>query len=1004
MKRLSLLPALVALGTLCHVASAQTVPPTVAPLAATSFTVTNGSLQDTDGVLRWQIKSGLNSVLDLKAPLVNQLRDYDLVQFDFRVASGEISTIEVNSLGNLSGERQYKVANWTTAVTTTPREVWHARTLVLAQPGWFAWDDPDGAPVDRYFRLESLGLAPNTVVEIRNLRFTRSLIYLKPDYQLPITWPRKTVNADGSVSYALEYSVLNMSNRPTEITAKVLSSHTRFKVAIDKESQPVKNGKIATFKLTATMSKDDIAATPEMYAEPLDVEFAPASNPQANWVWHGKLVRSLSPDVKRQVIARESDLKLLREKIAAGNTGAINMTGLAKAQRMADALLGIRFERIPGGHNHVRNNLPTGPGNIKLEPGSFMPEVVNEKENFHETGTPLADLFWKEYMAYGGGAESLEKSYLLTGDEKYAQKAVELFQLFGEQYSYLPWGNMFDPPWHDGSPTLASSRIAGNPTYGSNWYLKWHLQLLSAIAESQSWQSLTPQQKEKIYSGFVLPYATELCKFPPTVSNQTDITNANLLLLGLVFDDATLVHQALLSDAGLLRRLHDITPDGFSSEGRPLTYHLGSMAEYLPALAYLENSGLKVDFPKERLLAAIKMGYQRATLWGAVPASGDVGRANIRVGSQPLADYLYPLFPQEKWLYQIGRNSTFATQAHFFETGEKPDPNAWKQLLETTPHLFADAGMAVLRSGDTPETQIQLTLDYGRAVFHAAEDRNQIDLQAFSQTFTQGVGSLYNAGSGGGLTTNPDKRLQAFITHGSLGHNVVLVDGKDQEAAVGKLLAWSGKPDLQYAISKVDGIAPGVSHTRGAALAKGVIVLWDHVESAQEHTYDWVFHNFGEAAPADGWSLSPTVKPLGDAANYENIVELQQLQGAGVLRLDWDLSKQVAPPANKKVVPEVSTTQLSLWQLPVAGSESYLGYTGMNNPNTVRMADKTPTLFRRVRAKAVDIYTVLEPRREGPTKVKSVAAQGAHGVLVTFADGTQAKFDWDALLKAGVAK
>jgi hypothetical protein len=363
-----------------------------------------------------------------------------------------------------------------------------------------------------------------------------------------------------------------------------------------------------------------------------------------------------------------------------------------------------------------------------------------------------------------------------------------------------------------------------------------------------------------------------------------------------------------------------------------------------------------------------------------------VGRGNVKVRSQPLADYLYTLFPQEKWLYQIGANSTLATQAHFFETGEKPDPNAWKQLLETAPHLFPEAGMAVLRSGDTPETQIQLTLDYGRAVFHAAQDRNQIDLQAFGQTFTQGVGSLYNAGSGS-MTVNPDKKLQAFITHGSLGHNVVLVDGKDQEPAVGKLLAWSAKPDLQYAISRVDGIAPGVSHTRGAALSHGIIVLWDRVESAQEHTYDWVFHNLGEAAPGDGWSLAPATQPLGAAANYENIVDLQRLQGTGVLRLDWDLSKQVPPPANKKAKPEVSTSALSLWQLPVESSETYFGYTGMNNPNTARLADKTPTLFRRVLGKTLNFVTVLEPRRTAISQVKSVGADGEGGVRIIFNDG-----------------
>lgn len=63
--------------------------------------------------------------------------------------------------------------------------------------------NPDGEGEQGYFRLESLALAPGTVIELRNLRFTNDLVAVKPDFEGPITWPVKAVNPDGSVTYTL---------------------------------------------------------------------------------------------------------------------------------------------------------------------------------------------------------------------------------------------------------------------------------------------------------------------------------------------------------------------------------------------------------------------------------------------------------------------------------------------------------------------------------------------------------------------------------------------------------------------------------------------------------------------------------------------------------------------------------------------------------------------------------------------------------------------------------
>ena len=51
----------------------------------------------------------------------------------------------------------------------------------------------------------------------------------------------------------------------------------------------------------------------------------------------------------------------------------------------------------------------------------------------------------------------------------------------------------------------------------------------------------------------------------------------------------------------------------------------------------------------------------------------------------------------------------------------------------------------------------------------------------------------------------------------------------------------------------MDGIRPGVAHTRAVVLTAGVIVLFDELRGAAEHTYDLVYHNLGTLTPGPGW-------------------------------------------------------------------------------------------------------------------------------------------------------
>lgn len=940
-----------------------------------------------DQVLRWAPAAGQTALLSMRPThaLFGRLRYFDRLRFEFRVAQGEIQELGLEALGHVSGPRQYKVHQWGLALRTTERGKWHTRDIDLARPNWFPWDIADGQGEEGYFRLSALALLPGTVIELRHLRLTRGLITVKPDYDLQITWPQLTRGADGSVSYTVTYQVLNSSGRPATITAAVRSSHSKFDVKLDQAALPAKLGEVVTFTLTGTMSAAAIAATPELYAEPLQVEFGLSSHPEATIRWQGELVRPLSATLRRQVVFAQADLDAMRGILRDGPPAAKSALAVEPILATADELLGKRLEHIPTGSVHVTNGYPGD-----WRPGDAMPEAVDTKAGAREYATDRAGHVWKEYLGFSGQAcDRLGTAYLLTGDEKYARKAIELLALYARQYVEMPWRNMFDPPWNRGPDILCSSRAAGNSTYGSNWYFKGHCRLLSMVADSPSW---TPEQRRDVYERFVVPYAAELMKFPGGISNQTDITNHNVMLLGAACDDAGLVRWAAMRDSGLLARLGDIDADGFSSEGRALNYHYAEMAEYLPSVAYLANCGLALPLPRERLLAALRMPYARATLWGRVPNSGDCGRG-MAVGPTSMADPLSEIMPQERWLVDIGNGTTLVSRLRRLQAGGATDPRAWERMLDPKPRLFAETGMAVLRSGETPDSQIMLTLDYGRNLFHGALDRNQVTLAAFGLTFTHGPGSLYNAGAGG-MTRNTDAALESFCTHDSIGQNVIVVDAQNQLPAIGRLLAWHDDPKLQVAGAIVEGIQPGVSHTRVVALTSGLAVVLDRIEGAGEHTYDFVYHNLGRMTPGPGWSATALDKPLAETGNYGNLVAPKRLSGSGPIRLTWDLS-----PASAAAPAPEPRPLLDLWQTPPAGSEAFVCATGMNNPNTMVVPDAAPTLITRVRGKTASFVTVLEPGK-GAARVKTVEALGADGVRVTLAEGERVELSMAQLLRA----
>src|SRR5204862_6356382 len=159
----------------------------------------------------------------------------------------------------------------------------------------------------------------------------------------------------------------------------------------------------------------------------------------------------------------------------------------------------------------------------------------------------------------------------------------------------------------------ASARWGNAPSYGTNFMVQGLAMMHNMVAESPTWTDAT---RKSVHEGFWVPVATELMKITPGISNMNDIINRDLILAGFATGDANMIYRGTLYPTGLVGRMHDISPDGFSDEGSALNYHLAAMREWLPSIGLVSNSGLPFAGITDRAAAALKMSLARASLNG----------------------------------------------------------------------------------------------------------------------------------------------------------------------------------------------------------------------------------------------------------------------------------------------------------------------------------------------------------------------------------------------------
>jgi len=237
---------------------------------------------------------------------------------------------------------------------------------------------------------------------------------------------------------------------------------------------------------------------------------------------------------------------------------------------------------------------------------------------------------------------------------------------------------------------------------------------------------------------------------------------------------------------------------------------------------------------------------------------------------------------------QVGRSGVtgdfYDQRYRLFLFGEKlPDLIPAPYLSSTN---FPGLGIAILRQGsDVPrEREIFLTFHYGAFLGHGHHDKMGITLFANGRPLAPGLGTpgygSPNMGFFGGVTA----------------HNTIAVDEVNQPRTTDShLLAFRDEPELKVAAAGTEQIAPGTKWIRAVLLADNYAIVWDHLQSARDHTYDWFFHGIGNQLDLSGVSSDLSTNTEKDRKfPYPFItgVKAQHLNGSNA-EASWPLSEEM---------------------------------------------------------------------------------------------------------------
>ena len=500
----------------------------------------------------------------------------------------------------------------------------------------------------------------------------------------------------------------------------------------------------------------------------------------------------------------------------------------------------------------------------------------------------------------------------------------------------------------------------GRATFQSLDEAVWLLSLVRAYDLVRS--SLAAAAREQVETELLRPAAGHIAaqKYR-SIHNIECWHNAAIGAVGICLDEPELVQLAVEAEFGFRHQLEaGVRADGLWWEGSS-SYHFYALTALLSHAQVAE-----VADPSLRRAARLRQMFQTPVDLAApdlrLPATNDCWFFTSLVGDVchgvPAAAALYEVaygwygVPEFARVLERNYRQQAPTSVEALLYGRQRPLESGEFRAEGGTSL-EPSGLALLRAGAW-ETQNYLLLKYGpHGGSHGHPDKLGISFYAGGYAVSPDLG-----------TPGYGMELHETWYRQTLSHNTVVVDGRSQPEAEGRLQAFGRSEDGDFAFADArvewrEEPYQGVSMRRLILWTNAYFIDYFQVECEAERQLDWTCRFDAAVQMQQGLSQGAAVSLEGDG--YEHVAAPLLAAASGAVRLQWGL-----PAGHLDLfLPCERDTLLIQGQVPC-------------NP----AAEKSDLIMRRRQARSTVFVALLHPWTEAPVVEEVFPVEGVPtGVL-----------------------
>jgi hypothetical protein len=584
-------------------------------------------------------------------------------------------------------------------------------------------------------------------------------------------------------------------------------------------------------------------------------------------------------------------------------------------------------------------------------------------------------LYSKQHSNNVHRAEDAAWAWAVTGDRKYAQFAADVLTGYAQRYLNYP---MLVNSVNDKSVDVAAQKhgkykSAGhidNQTLGEAMLL---IPLSKSYDLIYDAGVLSDEQKKQVEDKLLRAMADCIDVNRMGKSNWQTWHNAARMYAGAVLGDEAMVKQALFEPKnGFAFQMGAcVSPEGMWFENS-WGYHYYT----LMALTDIAECGRRLGMdlysqPRLKKMYFLALDYRMSD--GTLPRFGDaVHDTTLRPS---VNEFAYAAYKDDRLLPTLTLDPKLPPKPTFDSVmlGRDVSKAATAETSVGESMLFKGAGHAILRTNGPGNLSAAMTFSpYGG--FHSHFDK--LSFVFFGDGEELGVDPGRAASQAYRLPIHRD------WYKATTGHNAVLVDGKGQKAADGKLISFTSNKDFAAVAADAGPAFDDVSHKRLLLLTPTYLLVVDELEAkdGKEHVFDWVYHNKGTGVKCE---MSAGKGTLGDNPGYGYLKDVKAFDAKG------DLTRLVIE--GEKIDTHVTMEA-------AAGDEVFTATGPLKSVD-----DRVPVIVVRRKGKNVRFATVIEPVKKGEQSgVTGVKLDGHVSVTRAAPSGIEVDGYWTLFSENGV--